>query len=273
MISYPVLRKTTLNYFFLVFLFYNSLYAQKIVKGTYIGKDVYIQNIMQTGDSIKIKGYCIDSLYVNDSLMFVSPQTSAFKVDLSFLNINDRVNIKIIHKENCVPKVLNDNDILFGIDFKFNDIKISEKKIEWYTEGEANGSFFITYHLWLDEWLALDTVFNKGSSVKSSYQLPIYNLSGENKYKISYYSNDSTLVEFKEREYFSHKSPITFKPKRVNDYIYLSEKTRFYVIDKSKKKILLSGISDKVDCSSLRGGRNKYYYLIIDKTASRFLKI
>jgi len=273
MISYQILQKTVLKYLLLMLLLYNPLYAQKIVRGTYIGKDVYVQNIVQTGDSIKIKGYCIDSLYVNDSLMFVLPQTSAFKVDLSFLDNNERVTIKIIHKENCVPKVLNDNDILSGIDFKFNDIEISEKKIEWYTEGEENGSFFIAYHLWLDEWLVLDTVFNKGSSVKSSYELPIYNLSGENKYKVSYYAQDSSLVESKEREYFSHKSPITFKPKRVNDFIQLSEKTRFYVIDKSKKKVLLSGISDKVDCSTLRGGRNKYYYLIIDKRASRFLKI
>ena len=215
----------------------------------------------------------MDSLFVNDSLVLRSPQSSAFQVDLSFLELQDKIDIKIYHRKGCVPTVLNGNDIMSGIDFKLLDIEINERKLEWFAEGESKEGFYVAYQQWLKNWIVLDTLKSRGSSVKSGYSMIVYNLSGENDYKVSYFNADSTFLESKEKSYFSHKKPISFKPSRVVNNLYFSEKTRYQIYDKAGKEMLLSGISDVVDCSTLKGGKNKFYLLVIDNRIARFLKL
>ena len=256
----------------LLFLYSFIHYGQMKIHGIYVGKNLFIQNVNNKTDSINPGGYCIDSLYLNDSLQFVSPKTSVIEVDLSNLNKNQFVDIFIKYKEGSKPKLLNGNDILSGLVFEFLNLKITEKHLEWFTQGELDSSYYIIEQLWLNNWIPLDTVECNKSSVKSGYHIPIYNLSGNNEYRVCYFANNGKKLGEKSNKYFSNKKAIYFTPKRVDRYITLSEKTRYQIYDKSGKKILLSGISKKIDCESLKGGKNKYYLLVIDNKINKFLK-
>ena len=80
-------------------------YGEVILNGTFQGANLYVQNPFSEN------GFCALSVFVNDSLYIDSAQlqVNAFEIDLIRfgLIINDPVTIKIKHKGDCIPKVLN----------------------------------------------------------------------------------------------------------------------------------------------------------------------
>ena len=80
-------------------------YGEVILNGTFNGANLFVQNPFSEN------GFCVLSVTVNDSLFIDSTQlqVNAFEIDLIRfgLIINDPVTIKIKHKGDCIPKVLN----------------------------------------------------------------------------------------------------------------------------------------------------------------------
>src|SRR5271163_2841123 len=76
-----------------------------IIEGNYQGKNLYVQNPFASGNV----GFCVTEVYVNGNLTTDETQSSAFEIDFKphKLTIGDKVEIKIKHKEDCRPKVLN----------------------------------------------------------------------------------------------------------------------------------------------------------------------
>ena len=76
-----------------------------IIEGNYQGKNLYVQNPFASGGV----GFCVTEVYVNGNLTTDETQSSAFEIDFKphKLTIGDKVEIKIKHKEDCRPKVLN----------------------------------------------------------------------------------------------------------------------------------------------------------------------
>ena len=76
-----------------------------ILEGNYQGKNLYIQNPFGSNGV----GFCVSEVKVNGNITTDEINSSAFEIDMKphKLNIGDKVEIKIFHKEDCKPKVLN----------------------------------------------------------------------------------------------------------------------------------------------------------------------
>jgi hypothetical protein len=69
----------------------------------YAGENLYIQNPFS---SMEAKTSCVTNVFVNDKELDLN-FASAFEIDLSMFKENDSIHIEILHKKDCLPKVLN----------------------------------------------------------------------------------------------------------------------------------------------------------------------
>lgn len=97
--------------FIVALLCFNTFIISKaqgiiILEGNYQGKNLYVQN--PYGNSAGV-GFCVTEVLVNGNITTDETNSSAFEIDMKShkLNIGDKVEIKIKHKEGCKPKVLN----------------------------------------------------------------------------------------------------------------------------------------------------------------------
>ena len=76
-----------------------------ILEGNYQGKNLYVQNPFGSGGV----GFCVTEVLVNGNITTDETNSSAFEIDFKphKLAIGEKVEIKIKHKEDCKPKVLN----------------------------------------------------------------------------------------------------------------------------------------------------------------------
>src|ERR1700745_1336106 len=76
-----------------------------ILEGNYQGKNLYIQNPFGNGGV----GFCVTEVLVNGNVTVDETQSSAFEIDFKphNLKIGDKIEVKIKHKTDCKPKVLN----------------------------------------------------------------------------------------------------------------------------------------------------------------------
>ncbi len=76
--------------------------ASFTVNGVYQGKNIYVQNPFHDDST-----FCTKEVWVNDIKLDIDLKKSAFEIDLTFLKVQDKVEIKIVHYNNCKPKILN----------------------------------------------------------------------------------------------------------------------------------------------------------------------
>ena len=76
-----------------------------VLEGHYQGKNLYVQNPF-AGSGV---GFCVIAVYINDDVTTDQVNSSAFEIDFSNTPIQkgDPLNVRIQHKNDCLPKVLN----------------------------------------------------------------------------------------------------------------------------------------------------------------------
>ena len=76
-----------------------------VLEGNYQGKNLYVQNPF-AGSGV---GFCVQEVQVNGNVTTDEIASSAFEIDFRNLQLKlgDKVEVKIIHKDDCKPKVLN----------------------------------------------------------------------------------------------------------------------------------------------------------------------
>ena len=116
--------------------------------GEYQGKNIYIQNPL-SADKIN---FCTSEVFLNEKLITSSPKTSAFVVDLSGLEIGDPVFLKIVHKEECVPKVINPQVIRSKSSFQYLQVIADDNGIFWSTSGELRSGNYLLEHYRNNSW-------------------------------------------------------------------------------------------------------------------------
>ncbi|MCE3260690.1 MAG: hypothetical protein K0S12_2331, partial [Bacteroidetes bacterium] len=92
--------KKVILYLFFLSAGINFAHAQGgviILEGNYQGKNLYVQNPFGSGGV----GFCVTEVKVNGNITTDEINSSAFEVDMKphKLNIGDKVEIKIFHKE------------------------------------------------------------------------------------------------------------------------------------------------------------------------------
>ena len=103
-----------------------------VLEGHYQGKNLYVQNPF-SGSGV---GFCVIAVYVNGDVTTDQVNSSAFEIDFSntSLKTGAPVTVKIQHKMDCNPKVLNPEVLRPKSTFDNKTIVIDEKKIlNWNT--------------------------------------------------------------------------------------------------------------------------------------------
>ena len=153
--------------------------------GEYQGKNIYIQNPLSS-DKIN---FCTAQVFLNERLVNTAPKTSAFEIDLSKLEIGGPVFIKIVHKEDCTPKVINPQVIRSKSKFQFLNVNADALSVHWSTIGELPYGKFFLEHYRNRKWINIETISGKGSFDANQYDILPDHHTGDNKYQylVSYH--------------------------------------------------------------------------------------
>jgi len=254
----------------LCFILINSLFFENtssqsfVISGNYQGKNLYVQNPFASN----MKDFCTDEVFLNEVKIMDNIKSSAYEIDLSSVAVNSFVNIKITHKEDCKPKILNSQVIRSINNFVFATFTIDEGEIKWITKGESKNSRVFVEQFLYNNWIVLKEVPSKGSASSNSYAYPTNHNSGLNKYRIRVLEKDGNSFYSKTFEYVATLPEVTFFPKRVANKIYLSRATDYEIVD-GYGNPLLKGKGKEITCENLSEG---VYYLNIDNKTEKFLK-
>ena len=240
-----------------------------VLEGTYQGKNLYVQNPF-AGSGV---GFCTFEVTVNGEISTDEINSSAFEVDLSNydLEIGDEVVIKIKHKEDCKPKVLNPEVLKPRSTYEIQDIHFDEEDslLKWTTKGE-NGKlpFIIQQYRW-NKWVRLGSVQGKGTPEKHSYEFKVNPHSGENKFRVIQEDYTGKIRPSKAVIYQNTQGEeLQFSPKKVREEIVFTGETMFEVYDQYGN-IVKKGFSKTVNVENLEDG---VYYLSFDNKTEEFIK-
>lgn len=178
--------------------------AEISINGVYQGKNLYVQNPFANDG----KEYCTSEVYVNGKLNISSPKVGAFEIDLSFLPINSPVEIKIIYKDGCGPKIVNPQVITFDSDFKFLVCQVTDMELKWITQKESIAGIYSIEKLEGEDWVSIAEVNSKGSVVNNFYKIPAKHQNGKNIYRIKFTQAEGITLYSKEMEYNGEPQPL-----------------------------------------------------------------
>ena len=232
--------------------------------GEYQGKNIYVQNPLST-DRIN---FCTSEVYLNEKLINSSPKTSAFVIDLSHLNIGDPVFIKIVHKDGCIPKIINPQVIRSKSKFQFLNVFADALSIHWSTTGELPYGKFFVEHYKNKKWVNIQTLNGKGAFDANQYTIKPEHHTGDNKYRIKHVQNDNKIFFSRVFDYFHDVEPISFFPTLVVDKITLSRESDYAVVDSYGNQIT-EGKGQVIDLNNLKEG---LYFLYVDNREGKFVK-
>ncbi len=247
----------------------NALAGVIALEGTYQGKNLYVQNPF-AGSGV---GFCTYEVTVNGDVTTDEINSSAFEVDLSNfdLKIGDEVVVKIKHKDDCKPKVLNPEVLKPKSTYEIQNIEILEEDsvLKWTTKGETGQLPFIIQQYRWNKWVRVGEVQGKGNPKKHTYKFKFNPHSGENKFRVIQEDytgkvNPSKSVSFRNTE----GEELQFSPKKVKKEIIFTGETKFEIYDQYGN-VVKKGYGKKVNVKNLKDG---VYYLSYDNKTEKFIK-
>lgn len=231
------------------------------VTGVYQGKNVYVQNPFASN----MTDYCTQDVYLNDKKIMSEINSSAYEIDLSFLPANEPVVLRITHRGDCKPKVLNPQVLQVKTSFSFSAINLTKENISWScTSEQSNGRYFVErfeYNVW-------KVVAEKYAEGSESYTMDIRHNSGENKYRVRYFDNQGITVYSPVMEFQNEDAPVTFYPARVSDRIYLTRQADYEILDQYGN-VITKGCKNEINLQDAQSG---LYYLNVDNKTHKFFK-
>lgn len=258
--------KRTIISFLLVIFSLASFAGEITLNGIFQGKNLYVMNPFSSSGV----GFCVYEVTVNGKVTTDEINSSAFEIDLSIfqLKIGEKVEVKIKHKENCLPKVLNPEVLKPKSTFNTVSIGVKNNKLTWTTTGEAGELQFIAEQFRWNKWVKVGTVQGKGTPGSNTYSVNVYPHSGNNKFRVKQIDFTKKPHYSTEAKYRSLTPPISFSPKKVTTEIVFSGET-MYEIYNNYGNIVLKGFGAKIDVSKLKKGD---YFLNFDNTMDTFKK-
>lgn len=242
----------------------NCKAGEIILNGTYQGKNLYVQNTFSGNQ----QEFCATDVLVNNVRVSTNLNVSAFEIDLSFLQPNDEVTIKIVHKDGCKPKVLNSTVIKSITHFHFVSVQISEQNVQWATKDEKQSGKFYVEQFLHNSWVIVHETEAQGGTNLKNYSVKANHHSGLNKYRIRFRDPNGHYFYSKVAEYASTKEAVSFTPKKAVNIIHLSQHAHYEVLDENGVS-LLKGSGLQISVANLKPGE---YYLNIDNHTEKFSK-
>jgi hypothetical protein len=239
-----------------------------VIEGNYQGKNLYIQNPF-AGSGV---GFCTIEVTVNDQITTDEINSSAFEIDFTpfQLTLGDKVVVKIKHKDDCKPKVLNPEVLKPKSTFEVVTMKVEKDgTLNWSTKGESGKLPFVVEQYRWNKWVKVGEVEGKGKADVTNYTLKVTPHSGENKYRVKQV-DFSGQPKYSDAVKFRSMSPeITFSPLKADKEIMFTSETMYEIYDQYGN-IVKKGFGGKVDISNLQKGA---YFLNYDnKFGEKFVK-
>ncbi len=263
--AYLVRVKKVVVYFLICLCTFQAASAAELVlSGAYQGKDVYVQNPFD----IQTKQFCTVGVYVNDRRVYENPKVSAYKIDLSYLEINDLVIIRIEHSEGCKPRIVNPHVLKkTDIGFTFLSTEADHNSINWSTKGELNAGIYVVEQKTEEsDWIDIDSVQAKGALGTNLYTIPAIHQKGENAYRIRYIVEGD--IKYSVEMFFTQSQRITFYPAIATTTLTLSDSANYIITDFLGKEVK-KGEGIEISVEDLKPGE---YYLTIQNRKERFVK-
>lgn len=249
-------------------------YAGEIVlEGNYQGKNLYVKNPF-TSSGV---GFCTFEVRVNDEITTDEWNSSAFEIDFMSqqLNIGDKVVVKIKHKEDCTPVVLNPEVLQPRSTFTIVSINAErDGSVTWTTTGESGKLPYIVEQYRWNKWVKVGEVEGNGTPSENTYSLKVMPHSGLNKIRVKQI-DFSGSPRYSQAVSFRSVSPeIQFTPLRVETDIQFmdmegNETETMYEIYDDKASLVRKGYGSKVNLKSLKQGT---YYINWDVKTGTFIK-
>jgi hypothetical protein len=271
------MKKFILHLFFLL-VGVNFISAQGgviILEGNYQGKTLYVQNPFAAGGV----GFCVTEVRVNGNITTDEITSSAFEIDLKShkLNIGDKVEVKIFHKADCKPKVLNPE--VLKPKSTFEVVNMSADKdgtLKWSTKSETGKLAFVVEQFRWNKWVKVGEVQGNGTPNTNEYSFKVSPHSGKNQLRVRQtdYSGQPRLS--KAVDFISDVTEIDYAPLKATKEVNFFAKGKsdkasetMYEIYDQYGNIVKKGYGSKVDVSNLpKGG----YFINFDNKMGEFTK-
>jgi len=243
-----------------------------ILEGNYQGKNLYVQNPFASGNV----GFCVTEVLVNGNVTTDETQSSAFEVDFKphQLKIGDKVEVKIKHKSDCKPKVLNPEVLKPKSTFEVTGMTCGDDgTLKWSTKSEQGKLAFVIEQFRWNKWVKVGEIDGVGTAATNNYEFKVSPHSGKNQFRVKQtdYSGQPRLS--KPVDYLSKSCDVTFAPQKASKDItfYCADKPTetMYEIYDQYGNIVKRGFGDKIDVTNLpKGG----YFLNYDNKMGEFVK-
>jgi hypothetical protein len=205
--------------------------------------------------------------------------SSAFEIDLRNFNlkIGDPVAIKIFHKDDCKPKVLNPEVLKPKSTFVTSSITVDckEEMLKWVTTGEQGKLTYVIEQYRWNKWVKVGEVDGIGTNVTNSYSFKVVTHSGENQFRVKQVDYSGQPRTSPVAKCTSDKLPIKFYPVKAKSTITfeLGEtgkpgETLWEIYDQYGN-IVKKGFGSSIDVTGLAKGG---YFLNYDNTTAEFFK-
>jgi hypothetical protein len=239
-----------------------------LLEGNYHGKNLYVQNPFASEGV----GFCTFEVKVNGQTTTDEINSSAFEIDLSFfqLKLGAPVEIKIMHKDDCKPKVVNPEVLKPISTFEVSSIGIDKGGELSLTTTNETGElpYKIEQFRW-NKWVEVGEFDGKGSPEKNEYKVQLTTVhSGANRFRVKQVDQRGKPRYSFEAKTTSALPEITFLPgdgKKAETSITFSDNT-LYEIYNAYGNIVAKGVAKSADVSKLDKGT--YYVNYGTKTGT-----
>jgi hypothetical protein len=243
-----------------------------ILEGNYQGKNLYVQNPFGSGGV----GFCVTEVLVNGNITTDETNSSAFEIDFKphKLAIGDKVEIKIKHKEDCKPKVLNPEVLKPKSTFEVITMTIDKDgTVKWSTKSETGKLAYAIEQFRWNKWVKVGETDGEGTPKTNNYTFKITPHSGKNQVRVRQtdYSGQPRLS--KPVDFTSDVPEISFAPQKASKDINFVAGDKpyetMYEIYDQYGNVVKRGFGATVDVSNLAKGG---YFLNYDNKMGEFIK-
>ena len=243
-----------------------------VLEGNYQGKNLYVSNPF-AGSGV---GFCVQEVQVNGNVTTDEIASSAFEIDFRNLQLKlgDKVEVKIIHKDDCKPKVLNPEVLKPKSTFEVISISVtSDLTLKWDTKGETGKLTYTIEQFRWNKWVKVGEVDGMGTPTENKYSFKVAPHSGQNQFRVKQIDYTGQPRFSQTVKYSSSLPEITFAPARVLREITFTSgnapaETMFEIYDQYGN-VVKRGFASSVDASNLTKGA---YYLNYDNKMGEFIK-
>jgi len=243
-----------------------------ILEGNYQGKNLYVQNPFGSGGI----GFCVTEVLVNGNITTDEVNSSAFEIDFKphKLEVGDKVEIKVKHKDDCKPKVLNPEVLKPKSTFEVIAMTVDKDgNLKWSTKSETGKLSFAVEQFRWNKWVKVGEVDGIGTPSTNNYSFKVTPHSGKNQVRVRQTDYTGQPRLSKPVDFISSIPEVTFAPVKVSKEITFvtSEKPTetMYEIYDQYGNVVKRGFGSSIDASNLTKGG---YFLNYDNKMGEFIK-